>query len=54
MGKYRRKLPQLDGHLFATDSGLETELVFHDGRDLPCFAAFDLLNSNDGRERLRT
>jgi homocysteine S-methyltransferase len=35
-----------------TDGGLETELVFHDGRDLPCFAAFPLLSSPEGRERL--
>jgi homocysteine S-methyltransferase len=35
-----------------TDGGLETELLFHDGRDLPCFAAFPLLASPEGRERL--
>ena len=36
-----------------TDGGLETELVFHDGMDLPCFAAFQLLTTPDGRARLR-
>ena len=36
-----------------TDGGLETELVFHDGLDLPCFAAFPLLENQDGPERLR-
>src|SRR4051812_19742062 len=47
-------LPQLSGdQLFVTDGGLETELVFHDGRDLPCFAAFPLLDDPDGRTRLR-
>lgn len=53
MSIYRNHLPQLSGGLFLTDSGLETTLVFHDGIDLPCFAAFDLLRSVDGRERLR-
>ncbi len=47
-------LPQLNPHaLFVTDGGLETELVFHDGRDLPAFAAFPLLDSPEGRARLR-
>jgi homocysteine S-methyltransferase len=41
------------GRLFVTDGGLETELVFHDGRDLPCFAAFPLLAQPDTRARLR-
>ena len=47
-------LPQLEGDvLFVTDGGLETELVFHDGIDLPCFAAFPLLADPDSRARLR-
>lgn len=37
-----------------TDAGLETELVFHDGRDLPAFASFPLLDSEEGRARLAT
>ena len=47
------RLPQLSGGLFVTDGGLETELVFHDGIDLPAFAAFPLLDSPDTRDRLR-
>jgi S-methylmethionine-dependent homocysteine/selenocysteine methylase len=39
--------------LFLTDGGLETTLVFHDGMDLPCFAAFDLLKDEAGAARLR-
>ena len=31
--------------MFVTDGGLETDLVFHDGVDLPCFAAFPLLDA---------
>ena len=47
-------LPQLSGdQLFVTDGGLETELVFHDGIDLPCFAAFPLLEDPVTRQRLR-
>jgi S-methylmethionine-dependent homocysteine/selenocysteine methylase len=47
-------LPQLSGDgLFVTDGGLETELVFHDGIDLACFAAFPLLADPDSRARLR-
>jgi homocysteine S-methyltransferase len=39
--------------LFVTDGGLETELIFHDGLELPCFAAFPLLEHPDTRARLR-
>ncbi|MEE2731889.1 MAG: homocysteine S-methyltransferase family protein [Pseudomonadota bacterium] len=38
---------------FLTDSGLETTLVFEDGIDLPCFAAFTLLQTEAGRQRLQ-
>ena len=47
-------VPQAGDGLYLTDAGLETELVFHDGIDLPLFAAFDLLKDPDGTERLRT
>jgi hypothetical protein len=40
---YRDRLPQLDGQLFLTDGGIETVLIFHEGLELPAFAAFDLL-----------
>ncbi|HVL70566.1 MAG TPA: homocysteine S-methyltransferase family protein [Beijerinckiaceae bacterium] len=53
MPRYRHALPQLDDALFLTDGGLETCLVFHDGVDLPCFAAFPLVLDEDGRARLR-
>ena len=36
-----------------TDGGLETELIFHDGLDLPAFAAFPLLENPQSRGRLR-
>lgn len=53
MSKYRHRLPQLDDRLFMTDGGMETFLVFHEGVELPAFAAFDLLRRADGLERLR-
>ncbi len=46
-------LPQLGGDLYLTDGGIETTLIFHDGLDLPYFAAFDLLKDGSGRETLR-
>jgi len=53
MSKYRDRLPQLNGRLFVTDSGLETQLIFHDGLELPYFAAFELLKNDEGTDRLR-
>ena len=47
------RLPQLDGRLFLTDGGIETVLIFHEGLDLPAFAAFDLLKDDAGTEALR-
>ena len=38
--------------LFLTDGGLETSMIFHEGFDLPEFAAFTLLNSTEGRQAL--
>ena len=53
MSKYRHHLPQLRNSLFLTDGGLETTLVFHEQVELPCFAAFTLLRTAEGTERLR-
>jgi len=49
MTTYRESLPQLGSRIFLTDGGLETTLIFHQGLDLPHFAAFDLMRSTDGR-----
>ena len=48
-----RALPQLSGRTFLTDGGIETTLIFHDGFDLPLFAAFILLETESGRAALR-
>jgi homocysteine S-methyltransferase len=53
MPRYRHQLPQLGDEVFLTDGGMETTLIFHDGIDLPHFAAFVLLDSEDGRQMLR-
>lgn len=53
MTRYRNALPQLNGNLFLADGGIETTLVFHDGLDLPHFAAFHLLKDQHGTAALR-
>jgi S-methylmethionine-dependent homocysteine/selenocysteine methylase len=50
---HRARLPQLDGGLYVTDGGIETTLIFHDGLDLPEFAAFHLLRDDEGTAALR-
>ena len=51
--RYRRDLPQLRSAPMLTDGGLETTLIFHQGVDLPEFAAFVLLDDEEGTDRLR-
>jgi S-methylmethionine-dependent homocysteine/selenocysteine methylase len=50
---FRERLPQLDGGLYLTDGGIETTLIFHQGLELPLFAAFGLLKDEEGIEQLR-
>lgn len=50
---YRAALPQLADALFLTDSGIETDLIFNGGWDLPEFAAFVLLDDPAGYAALR-
>lgn len=54
MARYRNILPQLAGDLFLTDGGIETTLIFHEGLDLPDFAAFHLLKGPTGESALRS
>jgi homocysteine S-methyltransferase len=53
MATYRHALPQLGGGLFVSDGGMETTFIFHDGLQLPHFASFVMLASEEGRDRLR-
>ena len=51
----RDRLPQLeDDALLLTDGGLETSLIFHQGLELPDFAAFVLLDDAGGRAATAT
>ena len=49
MPAYRQTLPQLDGGPFLTDAGLETDLIFNHGIEIPEFAAHTLLGDPTGR-----
>jgi S-methylmethionine-dependent homocysteine/selenocysteine methylase len=53
MATYRHHLPQLNGDVFLTDGGIETFLIFHEGLDVPYFAAFHLLKDEQGTAALR-
>jgi homocysteine S-methyltransferase len=48
----RNNLPQLDGRVFLSEAGLETDLIFQHDIDLPHFASFPLLATEDGRNVL--
>ncbi len=48
----RTALPQLSGRPVVNDGGLETDLIYHHGVELPDFAAFPLVDDERGRELL--
>ena len=51
MGPYDA-VPELAGQVMLTDTGVETDLIFHQGFDLPLFAAFVLSDDPSGRVAL--
>ena len=53
MSTYRHALPQLSDRIFLTDGGIETTLIYHEGIELPHFAAFVLLDDDAGPAALR-
>ncbi len=53
MVRHRHSLPQASPSVFLTDGGIETTLIFHEGWELPHFAAFHLLRDAEGTEALR-
>ncbi len=53
MAIYRNALPQLDEGIFVCYTGMETDLIFNRGVDLPGFASYPLLETKEGRETLR-
>jgi homocysteine S-methyltransferase len=50
---HTRALPQAAGHPVVNDGGLETDLTYHHGVELPDFAAFPLVDDERGRGLLR-
>ena len=54
MATFRGDLPQLARPtVMLSDSGMETDLIFHEGFDLPLFASFTLLEDKEGTDALR-
>lgn len=54
ISKYRNALPQVSSkNIFITDGGIETDLIYHEGMELPSFASFVLLLNEKGTEALR-
>jgi len=49
MTNYRHNLPQLAGGRFLADGGVETDLIFNHGIEIPHFAAHTLLYDAKGR-----
>jgi homocysteine S-methyltransferase len=49
MTRTRQSLDHVDGRAMLTDSGIETDIIFGEGRDLPGFAVFPLLEDDAGR-----
>jgi len=47
-----RPLPQLNGDIFLTDGGIETDLIFNEGIELPCFASIVLVGNPTGEAAL--
>ena len=53
MPKYRKNLPQLGTDIFACYIGMDTELLYRDGIDLPGFASYPLLLNPKHKNLLR-
>ncbi|MBT8367893.1 MAG: homocysteine S-methyltransferase family protein [Deltaproteobacteria bacterium] len=53
MAKYRTALPTLGKNIFVSYTGIETDLIFNRGIDLPGFASYPLLETKEGREMLQ-
>lgn len=53
MSRHEQYLQKLSKGIFLTDAGIETTMIFHEGLDLPYFAAFHLLRDQEGTAALR-
>lgn len=54
MANYRDNLPQMKDAVFIAYVGMETDLIFTQGIDLPGFASFPLLETEAGRITLKS
>ncbi len=52
MAKHRDSLPQINGGVFLDYAGMETDIIFSKGMELPGFASYPLLETEDGRKML--
>ncbi len=50
---HRPQLPHETSRMFLTDAGFETSMLFHKGYDMPYFAFYPMLESDDGRAAMR-
>lgn len=50
---YRDRFPNIEADLFLAYVGMETDLIFTQGIDLPGFASYPLLETEDGRALLK-
>jgi homocysteine S-methyltransferase len=53
MANYRTNLPQIEEIIFVCYTGVDTDLIFNRGIDLPGFASYALLETYEGKEILR-
>ena len=53
MPKYRKNLPLLGTDIFACYIGMDTEILFRDGIDIPGFASYPLLLNPDHKKLIR-
>ena len=53
MALHRNNLPQLGGNLFASYTGMDTELLYNHGIELPGFASYPLLSNPDHKSLIR-
>mgnify|MGYP003681878297 CR=1 FL=1 len=51
---HNQPLPHQTDDLFVTDAGFETSMLFHKGFDMPHFAFYPMLETDEGRAAMRT
>lgn len=53
MARYRDNLPQLGNDIFACYTGMDTDIIYKRGIDLPGFASYPLLSTLEGKNIIR-